>query len=110
MLNQPNIDNEEIIVESEKENQVNEAMLSSESFSSSEEDEGDEDYDPSVKRQIRDSMHKTHLHSVKMPIADQAPFDSEDESDEGQEADEEEGEEAEDSSVAFEDSEIAEDF
>lgn len=44
-------------------------MLSSDSSSySSESDEDDEGFDPSVKRQIRDSMHKTHLHSVKKPL------------------------------------------
>ena len=37
----------------------------------------DEDYDPSVKKQIRDSMHKTHLHSVKMPLEEQFADESE---------------------------------
>jgi len=27
-----------------------------------------------MKKQIRDSMHKTHMHSVKMPLADQSQY------------------------------------
>ena len=53
--------------------------------SSSYSDDDSDDEDWQVKRQIRDSMHKTHMHSVKMPLADQMENDlSEEESGEAE--------------------------